>query len=123
MNITTTVRDTDADDINRIAASIFSAYQPGHYALDGASVTISESNSITVETIAHAAFCVTHVWIGEDCVARMIDGDRLSFVAWTLLLDANASDDPPSHWLDLVEFPAAYLALRPNVLAGVPVND
>lgn len=37
-------------------------------------------------------------------------------------MDDNASDSPPHHWFDLVEFQAAYLALRPNMLAGVPTH-
>jgi hypothetical protein len=53
----------------------------------------------------------------------MFTGDSLAFIAWSLLLDTNASDDPPHHWFDLVEFPAAYLALRPASLAGVLTHD
>jgi hypothetical protein len=119
MNSTT---KTIIGEIHAIAASIFRGRVDGHHHLDGASVTVAERDAITVETIAHPSFNVTHVHIGPHAATRMFSGDRLAFVAWALLLDANASDDPPAHWFDLVEFQAAYLALRPNMLTGVATN-
>lgn len=109
-------------EIHAIAASVFRGRVDGHHHLDGASVTIAEKDAITVETISHPSFNVTHVHIGPHAATRMFSGDHLSFIAWSLLLDANASDDPPHHWLDLVQFPAAYLSLRPAALAGVATN-
>ena len=109
-------------EIPAIAASIFRGRADGHYHLDGATITVAEQDAITVETIAHPSFNVTHVSIGPHAATRMFSGDHLSFIAWSLLLDANASDDPPHHWFDLVKFPAAYLSLRPSALAGVATN-
>lgn len=109
-------------EIHAIAASIFRGRVDGHHHLEGATITISERDAITVETIAHPSFTVTHVHIGPHSATRMFSGDRLAFVAWSILLDANASDDPPAHWFDLVKFPAAYLMLRPATLAGVLTN-
>lgn len=120
MNSTT---KTIIGEIHAIAASIFRGRVDGHHHLEGATITISERDAITVETIAHPSFTVTHVHIGPHSATRMFTGDSLAFIAWSLLLDTNASDDPPHHWFDLVEFPAAYLALRPASLAGVPTHD
>ncbi|TKV42976.1 hypothetical protein A0U87_15250 [Sphingobium sp. MP9-4] len=119
MNSTT---KTIIGEIHAIAASIFRGRVDGHRHLDGASVTIAEKDAITVETISHPSFNVTHVHIGPHAATRMFTGDHLAFIAWSVLLDANASDDPPHHWFDLVKFPTAYLALRPNMLAGVATN-
>jgi hypothetical protein len=120
MNSTT---KTIIGEIHAIAASIFRGRVDGHHHLEGATITISERDAITVETIAHPSFTVTHVHIGPHSATRMFTGDSLAFIAWSLLLDTNASDDPPHHWFDLVEFPAAYLALRPASLAGVLTHD
>jgi hypothetical protein len=119
MNSTT---KTIIGEIHAIAASIFRGRVDGHHHLDGATITVAEQDAITVQTIAHPSFNVTHVSIGPHAATRMFTGASLAFVAWALLLDANASDDPPHHWFDLVKFPSAYLALRPNMLAGVPTH-
>lgn len=120
MNSTT---KTTIGEIHAIAASVFRGREDGHHHLDGATITVAEQDAITVQTIAHSSFNVTHVSIGPHAATRMFSGDRLAFVAWSILLDANASDDPPAHWFDLVKFPAACLMLRPASLAGVPTHD
>ena len=109
-------------EIHAIAASIFIAKDFVHHHLHGATITVAEQDAVTVETISHPSFNVTHVHIGPHSATRMFTGDSLAFVAWTLSMDDNASDSPPHHWFDLVEFQAAYLALRPNMLAGVPTH-
>lgn len=51
-------------EIHAIAASIFIAKDFGHHHLHGATITVAEQDAVTVETISHPSFNVTHVHIG-----------------------------------------------------------